>query len=116
MTDAITAELTPFSSVVGKSVQLIGKDGACVAMLAVLNAEDPEEIGKIVAEMINDNAAPQRGCVVGDISGDKWRAWENGMPTWVDEAAEATRYHRRVDAEIVHRDDEDVWCVVPVHR
>lgn len=53
-----------------------------------------------------------RGYIVGNGDRTKWRAWINGMPTWVDDPAEATRYGFRSDANAVHAEDEDAWCVV----
>ena len=54
----------------------------------------------------------QRGYIVGNGDRTKWRAWINGMPTWVDDPAEATRYGFRSDANAVHAEDEDAWFVV----
>lgn len=53
-----------------------------------------------------------RGYIVGNSDRTKWRAWINGMPTWVDDPTEATRYGFRSDANAVHAEDEDAWCVV----
>ena len=54
------------------------------------------------------------GWIVGNADGDKWRRWdEAGIPIWTRDRNEATRYARRKDAEDVHREDEDVWRVVP---
>lgn len=60
-------------------------------------------------------AAPEpSGWIVGNGAGDKWRCWDDtGIPTWTRDRNEATRYARRKDAEDVHREDEDVWQVVP---
>lgn len=57
--------------------------------------------------------ADTSGWIVGNGSGDRWRAWDQGNPVWVDDRDQATRYARRVDAEAVHAEDEDVWSVVP---
>ena len=53
-----------------------------------------------------------RGYIVGNGDRTKWRAWINGMPDWVDDPADATRYGFRSDANAVHGEDEDAWCVV----
>ncbi len=53
-----------------------------------------------------------RGYIVGNGDRTKWRAWINGLPAWVDDPAEATRYGFRSDANAVHAEDEDAWCVV----
>lgn len=53
-----------------------------------------------------------RGYIVGNGDRTKWRAWINGMPAWVDNPADATRYGFRSDANAVHAEDEDAWCVV----
>ena len=53
-----------------------------------------------------------RGYIVGNGDRTKWRAWINGMPAWVDDPADATRYGFRSDANAVHAEDEDAWCVV----
>ncbi|WP_428968239.1 hypothetical protein ACQR50_10305 [Sphingomonas sp. Xoc002] len=53
------------------------------------------------------------GWIVSDADGVRWRAWENGSPAWTEDREQATRYHRRKDAEAVHRDDDGAWRVVP---
>ncbi len=50
--------------------------------------------------------------IVGNGNGDRWRAWKDGNPVWVEDREKATRYARREDAEAVHEDDEDAWRVV----
>lgn len=39
----ITAQVVPFSSVVGSSVMLIGESGACIGTLALLNMSRADE-------------------------------------------------------------------------
>lgn len=51
--------------------------------------------------------------IVGNGNGDRWRAWKDGNPVWVEDREKATRYARREDAEAVHGEDEDAWRVVP---
>ena len=53
------------------------------------------------------------GWIVSNGNDDRWRAWDQGNPIWVDDPAKATRYARREDAEAVHTEDEDAWCVKP---
>ena len=53
------------------------------------------------------------GWVVSDGDGDKWRSWVNGMPRWATDIDRATRFHRREDAEAVHAEDDDAWCIKP---
>lgn len=53
------------------------------------------------------------GWIVTSGDGKQFRLWKDGLPAWTDERAEATRYARRADAEAVHAEDEDAWCVVP---
>lgn len=65
-----------------------------------------------VEGMPHERHNDQRGYIVGNGDRTKWRAWINGMPTWVDDPAEATRYGFRSDANAVHAEDEDAWCVV----
>lgn len=56
-------------------------------------------------------AAP--GWIVGNGNQTAWRSWDHvGNPCWVPDKADATRYARRQDAELVHREDEDAWAVV----
>lgn len=55
----------------------------------------------------------QGGFIVANGTGDRWRAWEQGMPVWVDDRTKATRYHRREDAGAVHAEDEDAWRIEP---
>lgn len=51
--------------------------------------------------------------IVASSDGTLFRCWREGMPTWIDDREQATRYARRVDAEDVHREDEDVWSILP---
>ena len=60
-----------------------------------------------------ERRADTSGYIVGNGDRTKWRAWQNGWSTWVDDPAEATRYHFRTDAMAVHQEDEDAWCIVP---
>lgn len=53
------------------------------------------------------------GWIVSNGNDDRWRAWDQGNPIWVDDPAKATRYARSEDAEAVHAEDEDAWCVKP---
>ena len=61
--------------------------------------------------------APDRvegeGYIVGNASGDKWRTWDVLGPVWTAHRDQATRYARRIDAENVHREDEDAWRIEP---
>ena len=59
-----------------------------------------------------ERKADLRGYIVGNGDRTKWRAWINGLPAWVDDPAEATRYGFRSDANTVHAEDEDAWCIV----
>lgn len=56
------------------------------------------------------------GWIVGDSDGARWRTWKNGYPEWTTLRDEATRYHRRCDAEAVHGDDDEAWRAVPFAR
>lgn len=53
------------------------------------------------------------GWIVSNTEGTRWRTWLNGFPEWTSNISEATQYHRRIDAEKVHQEDEDAWYVVP---
>lgn len=53
------------------------------------------------------------GWIVGNGSDTRWRSWDQGCSIWVDAPEKATRYARREDAEIVHAEDEDAWCIKP---
>ena len=55
---------------------------------------------------------PNKGWIVGNSHDDAWRKWENGVCVWTSNRSEATRYHRRADAEAVHREDDEVWIIV----
>lgn len=55
----------------------------------------------------------EAGWIVTSGDGERFRTWNNGMSAWTSDREEATRYARRVDAEAVHREDEDAWCIVP---
>lgn len=55
--------------------------------------------------------AENTGWVVGNGDKTKWRSWGHCGPTWVSNIEDATRYHRREDAEAVHREDDDAWVV-----
>jgi hypothetical protein len=52
------------------------------------------------------------GVIVADSSLKRYRTWQGGCPSWTDNRAEATRYHRRADAEAVHTEDENAWHIV----
>lgn len=53
------------------------------------------------------------GWIIGSGDGLRFRAWIDGIPAWVENPDDATRYARRKDAEDVHQEDEDAWRVVP---
>lgn len=54
------------------------------------------------------------GWIVGNADDTQWRTWDDfGCSTWTDDRDKATRYHRREDAELVHREDEDAWRITP---
>lgn len=55
----------------------------------------------------------EAGWIVTSGDGERFRTWKDGMSAWTADRQEATRYARRVDAEAVHREDEDAWCIVP---
>lgn len=74
-------------------------------ILALLSARPPAR-----AEGQDEGAA---GWIVGNSEDNRWRSWDQGGPVWVDDRARATRYARREDAEAVHAEDEDAWCVKP---
>lgn len=42
----------------------------------------------------------------------RYRVWKDGLPEWTADPNDATRYCRRIDAENVHREDEDAWRIV----
>lgn len=42
----------------------------------------------------------------------RYRTWRDGLPEWTADPNEATRFARRIDAEEVHREDEDAWRIV----
>lgn len=54
----------------------------------------------------------QQGWVVTSGDGHRYRTWRDGYSAWTTQRSEATRYARRQDAEAVHAEDEDAWCVV----
>ena len=54
-----------------------------------------------------------QGWIVSNGAGDKWRTWDVLGPVWTGHRDQATRYARRIDAENVHREDED--RAVPLH-
>lgn len=56
------------------------------------------------------------GWIVGNSDGTQWRKWDGGFPIWVYDRDQATRYHRREDAEAVHVEDDDAWVVVPYNK
>lgn len=56
-------------------------------------------------------AMPAQGWIVGNGSGDCWRAWEDGFSVWTEDRSKAARYARREDAEAVHREDDDAWTI-----
>ena len=74
---------------------------------------DPD-IWKLIqrAEAMVENP-PEIGWIVADSKGTSFRTWEDGMPIWTDDRTKATRYARRIDAENVHREDEDAWLILP---
>lgn len=47
--------------------------------------------------------------IAGNGAGTHWRIWEDGLPQWTSIKDEATRFARRIDAEAVHAEDDDVW-------
>jgi len=55
---------------------------------------------------------PAGGWIVGSGDGKRWRTWKDGFSAWTENRDEATRYHRREDAEAVHYHDEDAWSVI----
>lgn len=54
---------------------------------------------------------PARGWVVREGRNGRFRTWEDGWSSWTADPARATYYARREDAEAVHAEDEDAWCV-----
>ena len=46
------AKKVAYSSIVGQSIMLLNKDGACIGQLAVLNTDDPQGIADEVVESI----------------------------------------------------------------
>lgn len=52
------------------------------------------------------------GWIVGNGTGLRWRTWKDGLPDWTADMSEATRYARREDAEVAHREDDDACIVV----
>ena len=54
-----------------------------------------------------------QGWIVSNGAGDKWRTWDVLGPVWTGHRDQATRYARRIDAENVHREDEDAWRIEP---
>ena len=56
------------------------------------------------------------GWVVSNGNETRWRSWDQGNSIWVDSPEKATRYARREDAELVHAEDEDAWCIKPYHQ
>lgn len=53
------------------------------------------------------------GWIVGSGDGRRWRRWGDTGPEWTEDREKAVRYARREDAESVHREDEDVWQIIP---
>lgn len=58
-----------------------------------------------------EDRSDDRGYIVGNGDGTKWRSWENGWATWIDDPKRATRYYFRTDAMAVHQEDEDAWTI-----
>lgn len=56
---------------------------------------------------------PKFGWIVGNGDGTKWRTWKDGWSDWTESRDDATRYHRRQDAEAVHQEDDAAWRIVP---
>jgi len=57
-------------------------------------------------------AADDDGWIMGNAERNQWRSWRDGFPAWTEKPLDATRYARRCDAEAVHANDEDAWCVI----
>lgn len=55
----------------------------------------------------------EHGWIVGNGNDTEYRTWEFGLPVWTKVRSEATRYHRKEDAEAVHAEDEEVWTIIP---
>lgn len=52
------------------------------------------------------------GWIIGNGDRTAWRTWRDGFSAWTEKPEDATRYARRIDAETVHAEDEDAWCVI----
>lgn len=65
-----------------------------------------------IMEAQQSKRAETDGWIIGDGSQTAWRTWQNGFSAWTGKPEEATRYARRIDAEAVHAEDEDAWCVI----
>ncbi len=59
-----------------------------------------------------DRNTDTRGYIVGNGDRTKWRKWVNGDCTWTDDPREATRFFFRSDANAVHHEDEEAWCII----
>lgn len=63
-----------------------------------------------------DRNTDTRGYIVGNSDRTKWRKWLNGDCIWTDDPREATRFFFRSDANAVHHEDEDAWCIVELRQ
>ncbi len=57
MTKIHKAQKVPYSSIVGQSIMLLDEAGACIAMMAVMNTDDPGGIADQVVAAINAQAS-----------------------------------------------------------
>ena len=65
-----TAEKVAYSSIVGQGIMLLNESGACIAMLHVINSNDPQDIADQVVSALR---APNRHAYkVGYAAGKAW--------------------------------------------
>ena len=57
MTKIHTAHKVAYSSIVGQSIMLNNEDGDCIAMLAIMNTDDPQGVADQVVAAINAQAS-----------------------------------------------------------
>jgi hypothetical protein len=94
-----------------------GRCGQIGCTIMVPHSHDEREpwritLGHAALSTVQDGSVREEGgWIVGNGDGTKWRTWTNGMSDWTSKKEAATRYHRREDAEAVHREDDDAWTV-----
>lgn len=108
--------MTNLQAIAKDAAERVHKNGGCVPQLAfapILFALEDAFPERPHAPVSRPGDGVEGGWIVSNGNDDRWRAWDQGNPIWVDDPAKATRYARSEDAEAVHAEDEDAWCVKP---